>query len=237
MFVQKGVKQLEDKITTQNTQLTLPDAVNLIPKVLWGLFLAALGTVMMLHAKIGLFPWGTLNAGLTKATGISFGTWSQIIGLALVLIMAMFKYYPGIGTLLDTIFFGFFVDMIQDAKVIMYPKTLMGQTYFALLGLVLMSYGMSLYMSCGLGAGPRDGLMLFLMKLTGRSVTFIKTSIEITVTALGLLLGGPFGFGTIMLALLGGKVLQLMFKWTQFDAGTLKQHDLFELFDKTKNAN
>ena len=187
---------------------------------------------MMIHAKIGLFPWGTLNAGLTKATGLSFGTWSQIISLVLILIMALFKYYPGIGTLLDTFFFGYFIDFIQDARIIMYPKTLLGQTYFSILGLVLMSYGMSLYMSCGLGAGPRDGLMLFLMKITGKSVTFIKTSLEITVTGVGLLLGGPFGFGTIMLALLGGKVLQLMFKWTHFDAENVKQHDLFELFKK-----
>lgn len=204
----------------------------LIPKLLWGLFLASVGTVMMIHAGIGLFPWGILNAGLSQVSGLSFGVWSQIIGLAILVIMAIFKHYPGLGTLFDIFFVGLFIDLIERSRLMPYPDDLVLKILLSIAGLFVLSYGMSLYMSCGLGAGPRDGLMLMLMKLTGGSVTMVKSAIEVTVTLIGLALGGPFGFGTIMLAVLGGKVLHLVFKWTKFDASKVKQKSLLDLVER-----
>ena len=200
-----------------------------IPKVIWGLFLASVGTVMMIHAQIGLFPWGTLHAGLAKTTGISFGVWSQIIGVGILIMMSFLKYYPGVGTLLDVFFVGYFIDLIEKTPLIPEPNSLILQILLSLTGLVVLSYGMSVYMRCGLGAGPRDGLMLMLLQITGKSVTFIKTSIEMIVTVLGLILGGPFGFGTILLALIGGRVLQWVFKWTQYNEAEVKQRNVIDL--------
>lgn len=208
----------------------------LLGKLIFGLFLAALGTVIMIHANIGLFPWGTLNAGLTNSTGISFGVWSQLIGVIIIIGLILMKAYPGIGTLCDIFFVGFFIDTIEATGWIPTPHTLVTQLIFSLIGLFVLSYGMSIYMSCGLGAGPRDGLMLLMMKITGKPVTIVKAGIEITVTVLGLLLGGPFGVGTIMLAFLGGPVLDLVFKWTKFDAASVKQKTLVDLFRNEKTS-
>ncbi len=208
----------------------------LLGKLIFGLFLAALGTVIMIHANIGLFPWGTLNAGLTNATGISFGVWSQLIGIVIIIGMFFMKAYPGLGTICDILFVGFFIDLLEATQLVPTPHGLLSQILFSIVGLFVLSYGMAVYMSCGLGAGPRDGLMLLIMKITGKPVVFVKAAIEITVTALGLLLGGPFGVGTILLALLGGKVLDLMFKWTGFDASKVRQRTLGELFRKPEKA-
>ncbi|WP_343186829.1 hypothetical protein [Anoxynatronum sibiricum] len=202
----------------------------LFPKLIIGLFLAALGTVMMIHANIGLFPWGILNAGLVNVTGISFGVWSQIIGLFIIVMMTLFKFYPGIGTIFDMFFVGFFIDLLELMAVVPTPSGLVSQVGFSMAGLFVLSYGVSLYMSCGLGAGPRDGLMLMLMKLTSKSAGVVKTAIEITVTLLGLALGGPFGFGTILLALTGGKVMALVFKWTGFDAHAVEQKNVVQFW-------
>ena len=207
------------------------EILNALPRLLFGLFLASLGTVIMIHAGIGLFPWGTLNAGLAHFTQISFGVWSQIIGLVLIVVMAFFKHYPGLGTLIDVFFVGFFIDWIEATGFIPWPNALPVQIVFSVAGLFILSYGMALYMSCGLGAGPRDGLMLLVMKVTGRSVTVVKASIEITVTLLGLAFGGPLGLGTVLLAVLGGKVLDWVFQWTGFDASVVKQRNLIELFE------
>lgn len=212
------------------TKVPFIHSILLIPKVVWGLFLASVGTVFMIHASIGLFPWGTLHAGLATSTGISFGVWSQIIGLIIVCIMAIFKFYPGIGTLLDIFFVGFFIDFIEFSGILPTPENMIMKFIFSILGLFILSYGMSVYLKCGLGAGPRDGLMLMLIHLTGKSVTVVKTTIELTVTILGLALGGPFGFGTILLAVIGGKVLDMVFKWTGYDTGKIKQKNLLEIF-------
>lgn len=218
-----------------STKVNFIKSILLVPKVIWGLFLASIGTVMMIHANIGLFPWGTLNAGLTASTGISFGVWSQIIGLIIVSVMAIFKFYPGIGTLLDIFFVGFFIDLIEFSSVLPTPENIFAKLFFSIVGLFILSYGMSVYLKCGLGAGPRDGLMLMLMHITGKSVSVIKTTIELTVTILGLVLGGPFGFGTILLALIGGKVLEIVFQLTGYDADKVKQKNLLELFRNSES--
>ena len=218
-----------------STKVNFIKSILLVPKVIWGLFLASIGTVMMIHANIGLFPWGTLNAGLTASTGISFGVWSQIIGLIIVSFMAIFKFYPGIGTLLDIFFVGFFIDLIEFSSVLPTPENIFAKLFFSIVGLFILSYGMSVYLKCGLGAGPRDGLMLMLMHITGKSVSVIKTTIELTVTILGLVLGGPFGFGTILLALIGGKVLEIVFQLTGYDADKVKQKNLLELFRNSES--
>lgn len=217
--------------------LTHTNWLYLFGKLIFGLFLASLGTVIMIHANIGLFPWGTLNAGLTQTTGISFGVWSQLIGVIIIIGMIAMKSYPGIGTLCDIFFVGFFIDMLEATQWIPYPKVWVSQIGFSILGLFVLSYGMSLYMSCGLGAGPRDGLMLLLMKVTGKPVTLVKAGIEITVTVLGLLLGGPFGVGTVMLALMGGPVLDKVFQWTKFDAANVKQRTLVDLIKRPDHAS
>ena len=218
-----------------STKVNFIKSILLVPKVIWGLFLASIGTVMMIHANIGLFPWGTLNAGLTASTGISFGVWSQIIGLIIVSVMAIFKFYPGIGTLLDIFFVGFFIDLIEFSSVLPTPENIFAKLFFSIVGLFILSYGMSVYLKCGLGAGPRDGLMLMLMHITGKSVSVIKTTIELTVTILGLVLGGPFGFGTILLALIGGKVLEIVFQLTGYDADKVKLKNLLELFRNSES--
>ncbi|PLX33881.1 MAG: hypothetical protein C0604_02740 [Clostridiales bacterium] len=87
-----------------------------------------------------------------------------------------------------------------------------------------------MYLSCGLGAGPRDGLMIALMNLTGKRVTVIKTSIEVTVTVLGIIMGGPLGIGTIMVALLGGRILDSVFTFFKYDPKEKSQMNFIGLY-------
>ena len=55
-----------------------------------------------------------------------------------------------------------------------------------------------LYIGSQLGRGPRDGLMTGLVRRTGFSLRVVRTSIEVTVVALGWLLGGSLGAGTVL---------------------------------------
>jgi len=66
-----------------------------------------------------------------------------------------------------------------------------------------------LYISSQLGRGPRDGLMTGLVRRTGFSLRVVRTSIEMTVVALGWLLGGTLGVGTVLYALAIGPLVQV----------------------------
>lgn len=202
----------------------------IFPKLILGLFLCGFGIVTMLQSNIGLDPWGTLNAGLVIVTPVTFGQWSQIIGLGIIFATFFMEVVPGIATLLNIGLIGVFMDVILAADNLRTPENLLFQMLMNLAGLVTFCFGVYLYLSCDLGAGPRDGLMIALMKITGRSVTVIKTSIEVTVTLLGVFLGGPLGIGTILVALLGGKILDAIFRFMNFDPKEQKQINLLETF-------
>lgn len=203
---------------------------NTLFQLFWGLLVASFGIVVMVHSDIGLFPWGTLQEGLSRSTGLSFGVWSQIIGIVIVIILVAFKYQPGVGTLVDVFYVGFCIDFIESIHLLPYPHSIIMKLFMCIIGLFILSYGMAIYMKAGLGTGPRDGLMLFLMEKTNKPVVIIKTSIEILVTILGLMMGGPFGIGTVLIALLGGKVLQWVFRWTGYDPNETRQKNFNDFF-------
>ena len=69
---------------------------------------------------------------------------------------------------------------------------------FLVAGIVLNGVATGLYIGARLGPGPRDGLMTGYVALRpGRSIRLVRTVIEVTVLAIGLLLGGTVGVGTV----------------------------------------
>ena len=75
---------------------------------------------------------------------------------------------------------------------------------FALIGIALVGAGSALYITCGLGPGPRDGAMTGLHRVTGIRVSRVRLAIEVTVLSAGWALGGTVGLGTLLFALLIG---------------------------------
>jgi hypothetical protein len=71
-------------------------------------------------------------------------------------------------------------------------------------GIALVGLGSTLYITTGLGPGPRDGLMTALHQRTGVRVARARLAIEITALTIGALLGGTLGIGTALFALLIG---------------------------------
>lgn len=181
-----------------------------------GFFIIAIGTVLNLKSNLGMNPWGAFHQGVALNTPLSFGQVSQLTGLIIILLSLFIKIRPGIGTILNMITIGIFVDWIQKTNFIPTPNTLPLKFMYLLVGLFIFNYGVYLYLSTELGAGPRDGLLVGLVKITGKTVTTIRPMIEITVLTIGVLLGATFGIGTIVNALLGGWVLQRIFSFHNY---------------------
>lgn len=212
-----------------NKKLVLED-IKKIPGLLFAFLFCAYGIAQMKNLNIGMHSWATLNLGITNITDLKFGFISQLVGLTIILISLLLKIYPGIGTLLNMYFIGLFIDIIDKYHLTLVPENYFLKFFLLFLGLGIFSYGIYSYLHYELGAGPRDGLMIGLVKTTKISVKYIKPSIELTVLIIGVLLGGTVGLGTIIVTFSGGYILDLMFKWKKFNPKETNQRKITDYF-------
>lgn len=203
-------------------------------KLMIGLFICAVGQNLFLYCDLGMNPWNVFHQGLSLHLPITLGQASQTVGLIIITICMFFKIFPGIATILNMYFIGFFVDMLINSNIMSTPETIIGKVIMCVSGVVVLSLGMFLYMSQELGAGPRDGLMLALTQRTRFKVGTIRNFMEITVLIVGILLGGKFGAGTIIASFLAGPALQTIFKIFKSNPKELKQENLIEVYNKLK---
>ena len=75
-------------------------------------------------------------------------------------------------------------------------------------GLLLAGPGIGMYIGARLGPGPRDGIMTGVAQ-RGPSIRLVRTVLEVSVVAVGWLLGGVVGVGTVLYAVLIGPLAQL----------------------------
>jgi len=190
------------------------------PKLVLGLFIVAVGTKLNINANLGMNPWGTFHQGLSNLLGMRFGTASQLTGLVILILSLFIKIYPGVGTVFNMFFIGFVVDLLPNFPI---PDLFIWRLIALSIGILLFNYGVYLYLSCELGAGPRDGLMVGLVKLTGAKVSTIRPLIEGSILILGIVLGGAYGIGTIANVLLGGFILERIFNFFNFNAKRTQQ--------------
>lgn len=177
----------------------------------FGLFIIGNGIVYTINANLGVNPWDVLHIGISYQTSFSIGRIIQVVGLLLVAVSYFFKVRIYIGTLLNMIFLGFFVDLVIDLGYVPQPDLLWQRIILYMAGVVSFGFGVAVYISANLGAGPRDSLMLALSKASSYRIGTIRTLMEITAATLGFLLGGPLGIGTVIFALSIGFFMELGF--------------------------
>lgn len=171
--------------------------------VIAGLFLYALGIVLTYRSGAGLDPWDVFHQGISRHTPLSFGMANIVVGAALIVLTLVLKVYPGVGTILNMFLIGTFVDLLLRFNIVpdMGNLALFWRLLFNAAGVGVIGLGTAFYITPRLGAGPRDGLMMRLHTLTGLRVAIVRTSIEVCVLAIGFLLGGTVGIGTLIFAL------------------------------------
>ena len=176
-------------------------------RLLFGLLLYGIAVALIVLAGVGVSPWDVLAQGLSLRTGLLFGVVTIVVGALLLLIWIPLRQRPGIGTLLNVILVGCAAQV--ELWVLPAPEPLPARIALFAAGLVALAVATGLYVSGELGAGPRDGLMLGISRRFGWPIWVARTSIEVTVVAIGWLLGGNAGIGTLAFALLIGPLCQI----------------------------
>lgn len=172
-----------------------------------GVTMMALGISMTIKGQqFGIGPWDVLHVGLYNHLGLTIGNWAILTAIIIVLItMIGTKKFPQLGTWLNVIFLGSFIDVFN--WLLPDITSYIGQLIIFVIGVVVIAVGVGVYVSPNVGAGPRDSLMLLLIAKTGWSIKMVRTGIEIIVALAGWALGGPVGLGTIVIALLLGQIV------------------------------
>ena len=184
------------------------DPVRRSTQLLTGLALYGTSVAMLTRAHLGLEPWGVLAEGLVNHTGLSFGTVTAIVSVAVLLLWIPLRQRPGIGTVANVVVVSVTVDVV---RAILPDQHVLGWRVALLVcGVALNAMATATYVGARLGPGARDGLMTGLAARTGWSVRLVRTGIEVTVLAVGWLLGGTVGVGTVLYALAIGPLTQAL---------------------------
>ena len=207
-----------------------------LSKLIFGLFLYALGIMLTIKANIGYGPWEVFHVGLGKVAGMSIGTSSIAVGLVIILVTLLMGEKIGVGTVLNMVLIGSFLDalLLIDAVPVI-DNTILG-IIVLIVGLYLISLGSYFYIGSGFGAGPRDGLMVALARKTGLPIGVIRSAIELTATILGWALGGMVGIGTVLSGFAIGFCIQSTFGLLHFDPKSIAHATLRESFDELRLA-
>ncbi|MFF5216346.1 YitT family protein [Micromonospora sp. NPDC000442] len=173
-----------------------------------GLIVYGFSMALMIRSGLGLNPWDVFHQGLSRLTGLSMGTVVIAVGALVLLAWIPLRQRPGLGTVANVVVIGLAVD----ASLALLPPggSLALRIFLLVAGIVGNGAATALYLGARLGPGPRDGLMTGLVaRRPGRSLRLVRTVIEIGVIAVGAVLGGTVGIGTIAYALTIGPLAQL----------------------------
>lgn len=193
---------------------------------------------MMIKADLGSAPWDVLHIGLTLQLGLTVGSWSIIMGFLIIGATSFLtKEWPQLGAFINMVLVGVFIDIFL--WILPAPEGFVLKLAMLLLGIIIIGYGIGLYIAPKLGAGPRDSLMLALTLRTGWKVQWVRSSMEVIVLTAGWLLGGPVFIGTLLFCFGIGSVVGFTMPQCQrmvdiliergsknenFNQGTLRTH-------------
>ena len=171
-----------------------------------GEFLFGLGDSLLIAAGIGNTPWTVLAEGISiLVQNWTIGEATLVVSAVVMLLWIPIKEIPGIGTILNAIIIALTIHIM--VPILPQPESFAGSILMASSGIILVGIGSSMYLTANLGPGPRDGWMTGLQRVTGVPIGRVRITLEVSVLIIGVILGGTFGFGTMLFAIAIGPVV------------------------------
>ena len=164
----------------------------------FGLMLFGLGEGLLIVSFTGASPWSVLAQGISLNVNLSIGTLTFLISIAVLILWIPLGQKPGMGTLLNALIIALMIDIC--IYFVPTPSNYIHQLILAVVSVITVGIGGGIYLVSNLGAGPRDGLMIGLQKLSNLPISVVRAALEITVVSIGWYLGGTVGIGTLLFA-------------------------------------
>ena len=164
----------------------------------FGLTLFGLGEGLLIVSFTGASPWSVLAQGISLNINLSIGTITLLISLAVLVLWIPLGQKPGMGTIFNALIIAIMIDLC--IKFVPTPSNYIHQLILAIISVITVGIGGGIYLVSNLGAGPRDGLMIGLQKLTKLPIAVVRAALEISAVSVGWYLGGTVGIGTLLFA-------------------------------------
>ena len=164
----------------------------------FGLTLFGLGEGLLIVSFTGASPWSVLAQGISLNVNLSIGTITLLISIAVLILWIPLGQKPGMGTIFNALIIALMIDLC--IKFVPTPSNYINQLILAVVSVIAVGIGGGIYLVSNLGAGPRDGLMIGLQKISNFPIAAVRATLEITVVSVGWYLGGTVGIGTLLFA-------------------------------------
>ncbi|WP_303753259.1 YitT family protein [Enterococcus sp. S86.2] len=172
-----------------------------------GVAILALGATTLRMGKVGLDPYTSANIALGGKLGLSLGVYQLMVNIIILVLIFIFgKKYIGIGTVINMVLAGFFIDFYTEifTSLNLVAHNILMQLLFLVIGILLFSFGASLYMGAELGNAPYDAIAPVIVDKTGAPYRVIRVIQDVAFSVVAFVFGGPIGIGTFISAFLTG---------------------------------
>ena len=183
--------------------ITAPYAIPRMMVLIFGLMIFGIGEAFLVVTSLGNSPWVVLSEGISLNSSLNIGESTFLVSVVVLLLWIPLRQKPGFGTLANIVVISASIEL--GLLIIPTVDNVYMKYFYVLFGIALVGIGSALYITCGLGTGPRDGLMTGLHYKTGVRVGRVRLGIEIVALSVGAILGGSLGVGTALFALLIGQ--------------------------------
>lgn len=163
-----------------------------------GLSLFGFGEGLLVRAQWGATPWTVFAQGLSLHTHWSLGWSTAAISVVVLLGWLPLRERPGLGTIANLVIIAYVLNLVSTTLAVPHAPWL--KIVYIVGAVVAIGAGSALYLTTGLGPGPRDGLMTGLHRRLGVSVVYVRLSLEAGVLVAGWFMGGTVGVGTAFFA-------------------------------------
>ena len=184
--------------------------------VMVGLTMAHLGVTLFLLTELGSDPFNVLIQGLFRTlsawTGwrvLTHGRVHIAVSLLIILILLLTdRSYIKVGTVLCMVCGGPIIDFFTLLLTPLFPQDMALPLRIAILaaGCVILAYGMTIVIKSDAGTGPNDLVAIVISDKLHAKFSIVRIIVDACFIAVGWLLGGTFGIGTLICAALVGPV-------------------------------
>ncbi|MGH1682155.1 YitT family protein [Enterococcus gallinarum] len=176
-----------------------------------GVAIIGFGASLLRVGGVGLDPYTAANIGTGERLGLSLGVYQLMINLVLLILIFFFgRRHIGIGTVINMVLTGFFIDFYTKIFELfaVSPEGWLRKGLFLVIGILFFTFGASFYMSAKVGSAPYDAIAPTIVDRTKANYRVVRVIQDVAFATLGWITGGPIGIGTFISAFLVGPLIK-----------------------------